>query len=91
MKNSISTLLILLILIVNFVPVLSTTGFSNLQTTTFSQSTTLSNNDLQQVEGGVPALTAAACAALLIGCLQETEGWWADLACIGLTAVCLVV
>ena len=91
MKKPISTLLILLILVLNLGPVFSNTGVSNLQTTTFYQSTPLNNTDLQKVEGGVPALTALACATLLATCLSATEGWWADLACIGVTALCLVV
>lgn len=78
MKKQISILLIVLSVLTIFSPILANTN----------QSTQLSEMQLSNTIGGLPA---AGCAALLAVCLAETDSWWADVLCMALTAFCLAV
>lgn len=51
----------------------------------------LTVQQMQQASGGLPAVNIAACAALLVACLEKTDGWWADTLCIALAAACLAL
>ena len=55
------------------------------------QSMPLPQQQMESIVGGLPALTIAACAALLAECLARTDGWWADVLCIALAGACLAL
>lgn len=90
MKKSISIVMMLLLAVLNISTIISNNAPSNSQSTIY-QTTTISNSQLQNIEGGLPVVNIIACTSLLTACLAKTDGWWADILCIGLTGACLAL
>ncbi|MFA6468923.1 MAG: hypothetical protein WCW35_08490 [Bacteroidota bacterium] len=55
------------------------------------QAQPMSIHQMEQTIGGLPVVNIIACTALLAECLASTEGWWADILCMALTAGCLTL
>ena len=55
------------------------------------QSRPMTQVQMENTIGGLPVVNIIACTALLAECLAHTDGWWADILCMALTAGCLTL
>ncbi len=89
MKRMTSVVVLVIVLLANVGSALASVHDDESMVSTSYQSSIMTDTEMHHVRGGIPVLNIAACTALLLGCLDKTEGWWADLSCIGLTGLCL--
>lgn len=81
MRKHIGLLLIVLAMLSVVSPVIVSAG----------QAQPMTVHQMEQTVGGLPVANIIACTALLAECLAATDGWWADILCMALTAGCLAL